>query len=302
MVCLGWLAGDAAGAVPPAETWGNLGFSPARIAVAPAGTACVTSPGTREIVVFDPSGAVIERFTPSVTLVPLGIALLPGGDIAVTDLERGAVDIYDSARAYVRSLGAGAGEFDQPNDLAFEPQSGNLYVVDAQQHQVAVYSAAGSLLNTFGSQGSATGQFFYPISLTLMPGGGELYVADQANFRVQVFDLNGAYVRSFGSRGLFPGQFTRPQGVAADRTGAIFVADAYADHVQVLDGVTGAYQVQLGDIGLVPGVGLQQPMGMALDIPRLRLLVASHSSQSIEVFDLTGILPYPAAVPGWPCF
>lgn len=65
--------------------------------------------------------------------------------------------------------------------------------------RVAHFSAAGRLLNEWGSPGAAPGQFAVPHGLAI-DAAGRVYVADRENSRVQVFDPTGALVRVWPQR------------------------------------------------------------------------------------------------------
>ena len=76
------------------------------------------------------------------------------------------------------------------------PGSGTAVVAPGSDQFLAVWvdrkamriSAAGVVLQTFGSMGSAHGQFFRPTHLEIYSGA--LYVTDSWNDRIEVFKLN----------------------------------------------------------------------------------------------------------------
>ncbi len=74
-----------------------------------------------------------------------------------------------------------------PEGIAVTP-AGTIWVAEAGQNRLVEISAAGAVLQTFGSMGSAHGQFFHPTHLEIYSGA--LYVTDSWNDRIEVFKLN----------------------------------------------------------------------------------------------------------------
>lgn len=77
-------------------------------------------------------------------------------------------------------------------------QDGNIWVADANFHQVRKYDRDGELLTSIGKKGvigSANDEFYGPIGMD-MDLDGNIYVADALNGRVQVFNNNGDFVKS----------------------------------------------------------------------------------------------------------
>jgi hypothetical protein len=111
-----------------------------------------------------------------------------GYDMSVRMRRGGAV----SGR-YVRkwgSQGAGDGKFTYPDGIAISPVTGEVYVVDAHDHRVQVFTSDGSFVRQWGSWGSGDGQFTYPDDIAISPVTGDVYVTDKGNYRVQVFGVD----------------------------------------------------------------------------------------------------------------
>ena len=70
-----------------------------------------------------------------------------------------------------------------------------LYVVDAQEGTIKVFSLAGRYLREIGRQGKGPGEFDFPSSLALRDE--KIYVADTFNYRVQVLDAEGRSLGGF---------------------------------------------------------------------------------------------------------
>ena len=78
------------------------------------------------------------------------------------------------------------------------PEHGDVYVADAANDRVEVFSPAGAFLFMFGVKGAASGQFEVPTSVTVDPATGNVYVEDFFNWRVQEFTATGEFVLMIG--------------------------------------------------------------------------------------------------------
>lgn len=254
---------------------------PTRIAVDTTGNVYVTDPGQGQVIVRAPNGRVVSRGRGLGR--PLSVAAAADGSVYVGDSELGSVTAFGPDWQPILQMGAGAGEFRLPNDLAIDPATGNLYVADSAVHQVKVYSATGVALRRFGGQGSGDGQFNFPVSVSVDAVARRVLVVDQLNYRLQVFDTAGTFVSSFGTRGNGPGQFNMPQGVAVDAQGRVYVADSLEGRIQVLDG-DGNFVGFIADFGEAAGQ-LRIPMDVVID-PANRLFVTAANNARLEMFGL----------------
>lgn len=100
----------------------------------------------------------------------------------------------------------------RPLSLALDAE--RLYVADAQDCAVKVFSKDGRFLRSFGRKGHGPGDLSFPSGVSV--AGGRIHVADKLNFRIQSFDENGAVC------GGFPVPFA-PDRILALRAGALLV-------------------------------------------------------------------------------
>jgi DNA-binding beta-propeller fold protein YncE len=75
---------------------------------------------------------------------------------------------------------------------------GRIYVTDAGNKRVVVYSSEGTALFEFATGGD--GQLDEPVGIAVGPEGN-IYVADTWNLRVVVFSPEGEYISSFNVQG-----------------------------------------------------------------------------------------------------
>lgn len=76
----------------------------------------------------------------------------------------GIRQIFDSQGKFLFKFGrhgSALGQFDRPAGICVAP-SGNIVVVDKDNHRVQIFQADGTFVRAFGERGSYDGQFNYP--------------------------------------------------------------------------------------------------------------------------------------------
>ena len=73
--------------------------------------------------------------------------------------------------------------------IALALDADHLYIVDAQDGAVKIFSKDGEFLRAVGRKGRGPGELSFPSGVSVI--GGRLYVADKFNYRVQAFDRAG---------------------------------------------------------------------------------------------------------------
>lgn len=154
---------------------------------------------------------------------------------------------------YCTTTGSGAGQCSNPQGIAANTATGNLYVVERGNHRVSVFASSGAFLFAFGwdvipgggtgleqcttasgckagSSGPGAGQFQSPsriaIDNTGGPEQGKVYVGTDS-FRVQKFNPDGSFSSSFGTQGAGLCQFSGTSDpIAIGPGGNVFVADS----------------------------------------------------------------------------
>ena len=118
-----------------------------------------------------------------------------------------------------------------PSGIATDPSTGNLDVSDLNGH-VSQFSAAGSLIASFGSPGSGNGQLWSPQAVAV-GSTGTIYIADTHNQRVEEWKAGSppTFAAAFTHAESREAPFGEPTAVAVDPSGNIWVADSAHDHV-----------------------------------------------------------------------
>lgn len=172
-------------------------------------------------------------------------------------------------------------------DVLVDDATGRIYVSDALQNQIEVFTPAGNPLFHLGGEGTAPGQLIGPRQLTLGPDG-LLWVAEYGNYRVQAFDpATGA------PRGVRPsplperpaGQLGQPRDVAVDpATGDLWVADTWNQRF-CRYAADGTHEGCWGGRGNSPPYGVKYPRGIGFDPVNRRVWVANNAGGTIYVYD-----------------
>lgn len=143
---------------------------------------------------------------------------------------------------YIKGIGgtgSGSGQFDAPAALAFEPETGNLYVGDVFNNRVNVFDSEGNYLKSIAQGqfgGLIEGRLFFGPSGITFDKDGTGYVGDFSGDRILKFNSNGDIVGSIGSSGTAPGQFQGPAALAiSPNSGNFVVTDQFNNRIQVLD-------------------------------------------------------------------
>jgi DNA-binding beta-propeller fold protein YncE len=118
-------------------------------------------------------------------------------------------------------FGTQPGEFQRPSGLVWH--DGKIYVADAFNNRIQVFSDDGKFLEILGS----TEQ---PLALDLpydlkLGADNTLYAIEYGAGRVTRFDLHGRLLGRYGTTGSGVGQFATPWGIAVDAQKRIYVAD-----------------------------------------------------------------------------
>ena len=184
------------------------------------------------IVEFSSSGTFLSQFGSKGTaggqlLYADGLAF-SGGHLYVSEVSPHRVQELSTSGAFIAAFEE-TGSL--PSGIASDPTTGNLDVSDVNGH-VSQFSAAGSLIASFGSPGSGNGQLWGPQAVAV-GSSGTIYVADTHNQRVEEWKAGSppTFANAFTHAESRAAIFGEPTAVAVDPSGNIWVADSAHDHV-----------------------------------------------------------------------
>ena len=210
----------------------------------------------------------------------------------------------NTAPVYGDQFGAEAADLNRPVSDSFD-SVGDLWVTDWEDNRVAEFSAAGTLMNTYGSYGSEAGQLNRPWGIAINQKTNNVYVSDWANNRIEEFSSSGAFVKAFGwgvssngnseyeictkeCKAGFAGagnsQFDGPEGVAVDSSGNIWVADSGNNRVEEFN-EEGKLLLEFGSTGTGAGQ-FNGPTDFAFS--GSNVYVSDQTNNRIEEFSSSG--------------
>ena len=188
------------------------------------------------------------------------------------------------------SNGSLINELNQPRGLALNPISGELYIVDYNNHRVVGYlSGTPNLVAGGNGPGSLSTQLYYPAGLTFDVSSNSLYILNQYGHTVVRWILGAstwtAVAGSPGAAGYTPFLLSYPIIFTINYIGNLYVVNNRNHRIQLFLSGT----VNGTTIAGVTGVGgnaphlLNSPYDVALDSD-LNLYVADFNNHRIQKF------------------
>jgi hypothetical protein len=214
---------------------------PMGLARANDSTVFVLEEGALRVSVVDTSGLTRRTFRVP-TLSPLTAMASRGNEVYVAGVTgkgtAGRVVVYTADGEFLRTIGG------EPSDsLGTIPMGGLavadslVYVSDALNRKVRVFTVNGTLVRSFGKVGTGVGQWAGPGALAVTDDR-HLLVADPDNQRVQEYAPDGSFVTQFGRTELGSAASFQVWALAvysSSRVGEyIYAVDAYAYRVYIV--------------------------------------------------------------------
>lgn len=202
----------------------------------------------------------------------------------------GNMAVVDAGNSVIQLLRPGGTPLGQIRGLhdprsAAFTPSGILLVGEAGMGSVKGYTLAGRVVLTLGSP---SGEFLTPNDIAIHPDGTLAYVVDSAAHTVKVYSLlDGSFQYAFGSQGAGDGELDFPISVTvAAATGEVFVGDSRNRRIAVFDAASGSFLRNIGVAGGGSGE-ISFVGGLHID-PNQRLYAAESLGGFVQVYDPFG--------------
>lgn len=256
------------------------------------------------------------------------------GGVVVPDSELHRVQVYDSNRSHLASLGkngggtnkgSATGEFSNPQGLAVG--DGKLWVVDMNNSRVQRLTTAGVYeLSIPGSGvvvGTEGGKFYNPTSVEVQPVTDDIWVSDGMNHRIQRFSKGGVFKSAYGydvlagapadpgevcstanlcktgTSGNALGQFNYPIDIGFSPDGSIaYVVEQNNNRIQRINTTT---MTAIDSVGVYGSGNGQFSNPQAIEVrPDGSYYVSEYSNQRVQLFDDTNTFVAKTSVGGYP--
>ena len=221
---------------------------------------------------------------------PAAVTVGTDGRLAVADMAKKGVHLYDPSRKTYTFISAGrdaAGNImplKTPVGITFD-DSGMLYVADSTRRRVFIFDQKGT---PSGSITEACGtRLRRPSGIAFSPRHGTILLLDTLLNRLLVLDRRGVCHESTGSRGTGQDEFNFPTHIATDGNGGIYITDALNFRIKILQGA-GGDATWFGHHGDGSG-DFAMPKGVAVDRTGI-IYVADTLFDNIQLFDRQGRL------------
>lgn len=212
---------------------------------------------------------------------PEGIAVANNGDIFVADYASGYIQHFDKNYNHLNTFsdfGEAPGETLEAEFMSI--YDNKLFLADAGNHRIDVFSLAGEFLYLFDGKNTVAGGLNRP-EAAKVNSKGEVWVSDLGNNRVILYDDRGQLIGQYGKQGKLNSQFDKPTGIAIDKFDNVYVGEAHNDRVQLFDKDFN-FILKFGKHGSGPGE-FKNIHGLAID-GRGYLYVADTGNNRIQVF------------------
>jgi len=222
-----WSGRSAASEYRPIDNWAHLPAGMTWGAVTSASTDAdgnlyVFRRAQPPILKLNARGEFVRSLGDTLIAAAHGIRVDPKGFIWAADVRGHVVYKLDGEGHVLLTLGKKgvSGEspdlFNGPTDVLVTP-SGDVFVTDGQfNSRVLHFTADGTFVKSFGTNGTAPGQFKVPHAIGL-DSTGRLFVADRDNNRIQIFDQTGRFLDQWTA-------FGQPSGLFIDANDRLYVA------------------------------------------------------------------------------
>ncbi|MBX2999726.1 MAG: TIGR03663 family protein [Caldilineaceae bacterium] len=221
------------------EPWG--------ITVAEDGAIFVADTWNGRIQVFDAEGNFLRKWgtfaivdetnrDPFGLFGPRGLAIAANGDLLVADTGNKRIIQFTPEGGFVNQVGGGGvvlGRFEEPVDMAVDPNTGNVVVADIWNQRLQILSPELVPLAEWPVP-SWQSQDINDKAYVAVDANSTVYASDPQFAQIFVYNPAGQIQAGFGQYGMDLNRFGKPNGLAIDPlTNQLLVADADNNRVMV---------------------------------------------------------------------
>lgn len=237
---------------------------------------------------------------------PRGVHVASNGQIYIQDYWNQRVEYLNANGTGAASFGfrgnvSQSGAINFAWDFAIQPVTGDIFVANRENNQIAAFSPTGAPMLIFGSNGSGPGQLSFPQGITFAPDG-TLLVDDFGNDRIERFslsagDTSATWVATYGQFGAGAsapaGDLNNPTGISVAPDGTIWVADTLNNRIQSVS-ATGVWGVPITKpVGIGPQTAFLVPWGITV-APDGSIWVSDIGNKRLVSVDTSGNLIFSA--------
>lgn len=179
--------------------------------------------GDPPVIVFDPSGDMIESWGSGLVADAHGIFITRDDLVLLVDRDGHQLLGFDVHGNRLWEIGSRQrpqlqAPFNHPADVAIDPTNGEIYVADGYGNSaIHCFDVQRKHLRTWGRPGKGPGEFTTPHGIWV-DQFQRILVADRENDRVQLFDPDGGYIDEWTD-------LYHPMDIFVDAMGSVFVTD-----------------------------------------------------------------------------
>ena len=209
-----------------------------------------------------------------------GIAVNTKGNIAVTDVGKNCVYIFDKNGQCLRKIGD-KGQFKHPLGVTYLKDD-EILIADTNNNRIQqINIQTGTVVKTFGEEGEGIGEFNFPTDVCL-DEERRIVVTEMWSKRIQVMSCQGETISIFGNIG--PEKLKGPRSCLPYKD-KFFVSDGGNNRINAFD-KSGTFLHKFGKQGNQDGQ-FNYPRGLLIDSSN-NLLVCDEDNNRVQQFSLDG--------------
>ncbi len=127
----------------------------------------------------------------------------------------------------IQGLGSGQSQFDRPRDVAVNPITREVFVLDSYNKRVQKFTSDGNYVSEWSDN-----SFLNPHGISIDPTGNFIYIANSQRHSIKKYTIDGTFILQWGTLGNNPGQLRWPRSVSVNSLGNVYVTDSDNERVQ----------------------------------------------------------------------